>query len=124
MHWRTRRDKGRFRTQAEGRHIHLSTDVKVFPRGRNEQLPPPDRSQKIGAETDPRVNNFAHLVRLVHVSIMENVAEESSERKREEYEMQLLGFHSRAVYATSKSPSAFYFRTFPDRVHRTGSAAK
>lgn len=31
MHWRTRRDKGRFRTQAEGRHVHLSTGVKVFP---------------------------------------------------------------------------------------------
>lgn len=33
------RDKGRFRTQAEGRHVHLSTDVKVFPCGRSEQLP-------------------------------------------------------------------------------------
>lgn len=33
MHWRTRRDKGRFCTQAEGRHVHLSTD-KVFPCGR------------------------------------------------------------------------------------------
>lgn len=33
------RDKGRFRTQAERRHVHLSTDVKVFPCGRSEQLP-------------------------------------------------------------------------------------
>lgn len=34
---------------------------------------------------------------------MENAAEELRKRKREEYEMQLLGFHSRAVYATLKN---------------------
>lgn len=32
---------------------------------------------------------------------------ELRKRKREEYEMQLFGFHSRAVYATRKSPPAF-----------------
>lgn len=37
MHWRTRRDKGRFRTQAVGRHVHLSTNVKVFPCGKSER---------------------------------------------------------------------------------------
>jgi len=42
------------------------------------------------------------------VFIMESdAASELRERKREEYEMQLFGFHSRVVYATSKSPSAF-----------------
>ncbi|XP_012220073.1 protein MIS12 homolog [Linepithema humile] len=34
---------------------------------------------------------------------MENVAEESSNRKREEYEMQLLGFHSTTLYAAFKN---------------------
>ncbi|XP_029673920.1 protein MIS12 homolog [Formica exsecta] len=35
--------------------------------------------------------------------VMKNTVSESRKRKREEYEMQLFGFHSRAVYATFKS---------------------
>lgn len=99
MHWRTRRDKGRFRTQAERRHVHLSTDVKVFPRGRSEQ--PFVARRRIGASGDrewtPR--------RLVMET--DAASAESRKRKREEYEMQLFGFNSRAVYATRKPPPAF-----------------
>lgn len=57
MHWRTRRDKGRFRTQAEGRHVHLSTGVKVFP--------PPLPSRGNGGRTAVAV---CPLVRLSAVS--------------------------------------------------------
>ena len=50
-----------------------------------------------------------------------DAASELRKRKREEYEMQLFGFHSRVVYATSKSPSAFYIsmcNAFSDRTFR------
>ncbi|KAL6439134.1 hypothetical protein ACFW04_003828 [Cataglyphis niger] len=99
MHRRTRRrDKGRFRTQAEGRHVHLSTDVKVFPCGMSEPTVPGQESdgRSAGAWDTSRVSSDPRPV-------MKSAVSESRKRKREEYEMQLFGFHSRAVYATFKS---------------------
>lgn len=96
----------------------MSTDVKVFPCGRNGRNEQPltarywieTRRRPSRTEAGPVSKGFfVSFHPVLSRPVMESdavaaVSAESQKRKREEYEMQLFGFHSRAVYATRKSP--------------------